>query len=529
MNEYDILVSPGNLGFYKSCDAVNVFLIDKENRIYNYYAIFVLSESDTVNTKTTYITDKLVEIDSNFRLGIYRKSFPLSEVREIIHTLKNRKGVLPVNIGFGGDALLGELSSRSKQFVPQNGSKTILLNKILKNNFVNGSYVIEFFDETKPVLGLLVEKSINKIAETVRNLIPIDLSCLRDRIGNVLFQFPSQVIHADIHSKKDGNKLITDQMECNVLIDPRINLTLHNYQLMVENKLDDIVTGFSVKNIDATKFNISGLQTDDSISMKIVDTITGLMQMSHDSELIMDFKLDFAIGHSEYRVVKGDRIELKTRERSRSGKIIDKTYKEWIQRRKYTSRLVELEEAKEFMQYSADNAHCDQRDKAIKDIRNLIKREQMKCRKIYLWDPYLSSEDIINTLFYCETTNIEMRAITALDDRMLCDSEIEKEKDTKEQHIANLRKELDNADSTGINLEFRCRYAGKGFPFHDRFIIFVYEDGFSKTWSLGKSLNCIGKGHHIIQRIEHSGQVMDSFEKLWFELSDESCLIWRSE
>lgn len=200
-------------------------------------------------------------------------------------------------------------------------------------------------------------------------------------------------------------------------------------------------------------------------------------------------------------------------------------FQRFIYKRKYDCRLEELEKSLSFSQYSGSSDKLDENSRALDDIRKLINRDS-RVERICLWDPYLSAEDIINTLFYAEYFNVPMMAISSAHsaklEKELTQCEIDYDKWKNEQST-----KLSSSDSNGINLEFRCQHDEFGFKFHDRFLIVCYRDKRCQVWSLGKSINAIGKEHHIFQSVEHSGYILDAFDSLWKQLSDESCIVWK--
>ena len=45
MDEFDLLIQQGNLGFYTSCEVTHVIVFDKKNRqAYNYYTVLYLKK-----------------------------------------------------------------------------------------------------------------------------------------------------------------------------------------------------------------------------------------------------------------------------------------------------------------------------------------------------------------------------------------------------------------------------------------------------------------------------------------------------
>lgn len=85
-----------------------------------------------------------------------------------------------------------------------------------------------------------------------------------------------------------------------------------------------------------------------------------------------------------------------------------------------------------------------------------------------------------------------------------------------------------SSNNVGMNLEFRCQHHNFGWKFHDRFLIFPSPSGEPKVWSLGISVNGLGKEHHILQLVSNPQNIIDAFNDLWSQLNHEECVIWRS-
>lgn len=88
---------------------------------------------------------------------------------------------------------------------------------------------------------------------------------------------------------------------------------------------------------------------------------------------------------------------------------------------------------------------------------------------------------------------------------------------------------LDSVKSNlrGLQLEYRVKTGLAGWNFHDRFLIFPSEDHGALAWSLGTSINSIGKQHHILQRVDDGQRILDAFKKLWDQLNQPEHLVWK--
>ena len=84
----------------------------------------------------------------------------------------------------------------------------------------------------------------------------------------------------------------------------------------------------------------------------------------------------------------------------------------------------------------------------------------------------------------------------------------------------------DDKEFLFLNLEIRGKIGTNGYDFHDRFLIFPSEK--PKVWSLGISVNQLGKSHHILQEVKNAKHILNAFNQLWEELNREECLVWKS-
>lgn len=167
-----------------------------------------------------------------------------------------------------------------------------------------------------------------------------------------------------------------------------------------------------------------------------------------------------------------------------------------------------------------------EREKALNDIRTIINRYEQNNICICLWDPYLTANDIIETLFYSNIYNMQLKALGSYigNSKKILDS-----KDFKEYSLKQSDTIRNSGNLYGINLEFRCQHDHFGFPFHDRFLIFFDSENKAEVWSLGTSINSIGKSHHLIQLVSHPQYVLEAFNKLWDKLNFEETIIYSSE
>lgn len=116
----------------------------------NYFTIFVFEEQINPTYEKTNLTTKLIPVSDNTSIGIVREIISIDTAIKCFDALYENISNSTVDIGQGRlSKSICELVP--KVFVPKNSTKESQLNKVLKNNYFNGSYVIEFFDVEKSV------------------------------------------------------------------------------------------------------------------------------------------------------------------------------------------------------------------------------------------------------------------------------------------------------------------------------------------------------------------------------------------
>ena len=78
--------------------------------------------------------------------------------------------------------------------------------------------------------------------------------------------------------------------------------------------------------------------------------------------------------------------------------------------------------------------------------------------RVYLWDPYLSAQDLLDTWYYTKTYGLELKAITSRAD---CDKGSDGaagQKNMQDWMREQARILEQGSNQYGINLEFRCQW-----------------------------------------------------------------------
>lgn len=507
-NELIDLVKDGNIGFYTSCEIIEIFGYEKDtNTAFNIFTIAVFEYSKREN-KESLITNKLQDFSPKkpFKWGICKRRITKQEAIKLFNSIEKEN---KYNAG-EKELQIDALEKIEKAYVPPDSSlvEQTPINDLLKSNHNCGSYIVEFFNFKKEKVKFILNDPVcmNNLSEGISNLIPIKIGTISDRIGNILFQIPINKYKIKTHSSKKTEGL-------------RIEFIPHaNYKKIPEAKV-------KLKSLDDNLLldqSIKDIKGDDDVPISLKKIV--FCEIFDKNELIIyQQKLFFK---QEINISSGVCSPQK-RFFSKSGTMIEidiesnisysiphrsKTKIDWTANRKYEQELKVLEHQKAFLQYYGED---DDHEKALRDIRKLI--NIYGSSGVYLWDPYLSSEDIKQTLYYCKYSNAEIRAITGL-----------KQGKNKEDTIKNMTDDFnqDVKNYLFLNIEVRGKHKGHGYDFHDRFLIFPRNQ--PKVWSLGISVNQLGKSHHILQEVRNSQHITNAFNSLWQDLNHQECIIWKS-
>lgn len=570
-DDFQNLILPGNLGFYNQCEVSTIFLYSKAlKKVYNYFTLIVFEEAHFLSSSEEFLTKGNVKLNNDYSFGIIRHYKTIPEIAAMFQNL------LTNNIWQHNDKILEIPSYRSipKQFI--SASEKIPLNSILKNNYKTGSYILEFFDENKYLSSEhhLNHNEIEKIAEIVKKNIPLDLQFINDRVSNIIFQFPIEICYINYRLTQ-----AIDKINLSIAWHPKIT-TPPDLEIKFSSELDGSILSYSLNETNQkSEYLLRAPNTDGEGSINIVNNQNHLLLYSSLSHFIKRFGINMFLGsqHSEPRIFNGNSIKLVSKSSD------TKSYHDYVSiilDRKYDSEKEKLSETLELVQYGISN-----KINPIGDIRKLIDKHGEN--GVYLWDPFLDSNDILNTLYYCKYSNVPLRTISSFsrNTRPIIDHSNKIFKFYERINISSYYKYtrknvnefirdslskyynfklvplgystspeklkiieneffeysftrwkaeqassfINSGNNLGLDLEYRCQYKMNGYQFHDRFLIFPNEERKPLAWSLGTSINSYGKDHHILQKVSNPMIIQKAFEQLWNQLSNNDCLVWKSK
>ncbi len=516
VNKLDFLLYEANLGTYNKCETIEI-LGFTNNKAFNIFTLIIFEQTKE-DILENFLTNGLQKIKDkkNIKWAIKRRIIDISEAKQIYNDLLKNELNLDSKINID----IGQLNLLEEMYIPRREDMhhEIQLNYILKNNFHTGSYILDFFDEEKNNVKFLLNEPhiLNTLSETISEILPLKIANVSDRLGNIIFQFPINNFEIS-HSSKRKEKQISYEMSVEIYPKNK-NFDFSKFQLRLYEDNDNSITRQKLIKI---KNNITNISLDDCFGthIEIIDQKTSLLLYKYKFSIMKQMHVNMGLVSPQKRVFSVDdkiqKIQVNSNEMNNSifGQRIDKPFDEWIRDRKYQQELKELEKNKAFVQYFGN-----EKAKALNDIRELINKHEEK--GVYLWDPYLSAMDIKNTLYFCKSTYVPLKAITGFANY----DKKHKREEFKRAMIEEFNK--DDKQFLLLNLEVRGKLGTNGYNFHDRFLIFPLDK--PKVWSLGISVNQLGQSHHILQEVKNAQHILDAFDKLWNELNHEECLVWKS-
>lgn len=549
------LTAPGVLGFATHFEATEVFaMVSGQSLPLNVFSIFVAEERLHEGTEAPqYLTPKPIRLKSldGWSFGIKRYLKPLAELLPHFagahHFRDWRPSGLPLR--------MGELQSVPIQFVPPDSVNVVPLNHVLKNNFWNGTHVLEWADPNKTNLQSLFDDPprLQELSNAVRAHVPLGLGSLSDRLGNLVVQLPITVLIARFGQlQASGDMLVAIQWH------PKA--TPRPLRASCELRYDGAISAIMSSPAAAPQTLLPMADGRGMYSGAVWDDEHRIpLATSENFAFIPQVELNLRIGDPEPRVFtirdengvgRQIRVGLTNQPiKNLVGALPPNPAGEWTNRRMYREETDRLAAELRFLQYRPEpGGHHAMHETALGHIRQLIRLHGEQ--GAWLWDPYLSAEDVLSTLFHCPFSGADLRALSAgrvplADDRAPSQREVaaspicawvgelfgaQKMPPPRLSFAEEQRAKIEGAKSNlrGLRLEYRAKTGPSGWGFHDRFLIFPATDRGALAWSLGTSINSLGKQHHVLQRVDDGQRIRDAFLDLWDTLDRPENLVWKS-
>lgn len=533
-----MLLQPGLIGTYNQIEIVELFAAPRGTDSLNVLSIVVLGEGNsnagTAGT-TVLLTPERIRINAfkDWTFGVARTLRPVSVLDQALEEFSNT-GRWALS---GTPLAIGPLEPQPPAFAPPDGTIRVPVNRILKNNFWNGSHVFRLLDPKKESFGPFFKdrRWLQSLSDAIFPYVPLALAGLPDFLGDVLIQLPVTVLVSDLRTPR-SEEYLTVSVKWHPAGTPR------PLRIAGRGRSDELLTGAAVSGRfdTTTHLAINGhLQPVESELWD--DDHNLLLSATASTSTIERIQLNINImGHEPRLFTAPDaagtpavaRISLIEQvERSRIGDEPTTGAYFWRVRRQELEEARRLAETRDFVQYRPKAGSHDERERALSDVRFLINTHGAS--GVDLWDPYLTADDLLQTLFWCCHANALLRGLTDGRDRPRAATQANPSSGlaTPKPSFADRQRATltqDAGNLQGLRLEYRTRFGPEGWEFHDRFLIFPNGQNGPLAWSLGTSVNSLGAAHHILQRVSNAALVAGAFDDLWNALSKPQHLIWKS-
>ncbi|CAO3941662.1 VPA1262 family N-terminal domain-containing protein [Achromobacter mucicolens] len=543
------LLEPGLIGNYEWFEVIEVSC-SKDTKFLNVFSVYVAIDGSPPRAQASSPflngNDRKVPGINDYSFGVSRRYLTAVDFLDAINRfddtgeLKTSTSPLPH----------GTIRVSAPAFYAPDGTQTVPLNRVLKNNFWNGSHVIELADSEKEGLQFLLAdvKAIAALGVWVRKFITIDIASVADRLGNIIIQFPVTSIAAKFSGARDDSIAITLAWHPNV--------AHRRVTGCVELSFDEAIVAYGQQQLAEGDNSIVADTTNRPFRGFIWDMEKNILLAAYPPTVFMgEIRGALSSVGSLKRIFyepdgAGSQVRRELTLRSvehewSSGAKSLRPNGAWTERRISDTEIQRLVKLKHFVQYGGSVRGEAEHQRAMADIRDLMDMHGEDA--IYLWDPYLSSSDILCTLIHCQHAGSELRALTsskAIERNDQVESSRQEPSDNLDEESGEFdmtsRERWVNAQNSllsgsieepaHIRLEFRISFGPKGWPFHDRFLIFPKKNGnSSEVWSLGASVNHLGATHAIVQKVAHPQPVVDAFEDLWARIDSAEHLVWISK
>ena len=530
------LLSPGCVGDFDHIELTEIIATPRGGRTLNVLSVAVLAEGRpgvAKSEQTKWLTPRIpVDGFKDWCFGVGRTLRPLAALDNALSGFATT-GVWALS----GQALeVGDLWPEPAMFAPRDGTVQVPLNKVLKNNYWAGSHVFRLIDRNKkPFAPFFADRRrLQALSDAVSQAVPMAFAGLADMLGDVLIQIPVTILVQTVDVPRNAE-------HSDVEVAWRRGSSPKTLVVAARTRWDELLTGAVVSKgfQDTARLPIDGhrqpiesetLETGTGRLISATASTSTIKTIVHKMRVHQHEPRLFAIPDLEGRL-QARRVSLIQTSTTVVGEKAERNANYWLSRRQDLEERRRLEESRDFVQYRPRPGSSDERLRALADIRFLV--DQHGEAGVDIWDPYLTGEDLLQTLFWCTHSGAPLRALTdgrdpppnAPSDEPLPEAAAPRVPFPDRQRVVL---ERDKGNCEGLCLEYRTRRGPKGWGFHDRFLIFPNGSDGPRAWSLGTSVNSLGKAHHILQRVSNAAIVAGAFQDLWEALDEPQHVVWRS-
>ncbi len=527
-NELNLLLQEGNLGYYSHCEIEQVVLFSKTSAI-NYYTNVDFSSTHNAVKEFSFLTDTPLSISKEYKIAISRYRITIEEFKRL-YIKSALDGIWSFN---GKNVVIDDAFTTDKKFIPESdptgGQYNIFVPLefgLYGTNFMGNYYIQELFSKKTHLNTILQGEMIDKIQSIMKKCgLNYRLDKLQDRIGNVVCKFNIETLKAIPISL--GKRGIEFSFSLN-------NKSMaHKYCLHLFQEHDGIIYKNEIFDyFDCSTVSVDPNQCNTTIS--VIDVSTGLT--------LFCGRFNYTIYSNYYSQITPPTIVVqlpsqRTLHFDDHDEVVQLpnvhmmgTVYAFCEMEMSSQRKLKLDDEWFCKQGYLKAYTLNEHESAIKNLVSIINSNLIwDLEELWIIDPYLSADDLISTALRCEKKGIVVKALSAY-------STIHSNKDTKasmEARDFQVFKKIQHdklhtvlGNETDIKLEYRTVRNGYGVPFHDRYVMLKYALNKDRVWSLGASINSIGKCHSIIQIVEAPDALLSLFDKLWIQTESDECLLF---
>lgn len=540
----ELLIDSGSIGVYRYCQVNQIVLHDMlSNVAWNYFTNVHFSSGYIDKMESTLLVPP-VSLNKHLKLYVSQYSMKMSAFKECVRSALST-GVWnytdsKIN---AGDQIDGAFQTPVK-YVAENDPTGCLYNNVIPlesalygSNFSGNYYIFEIFARGDQLKKLLSATEVKRIQEVLhRCKLNYRLDQLTDRIGNVVCKFEIETLK--VTPKRLGAYGMVYSYELSPYIKHSVNLHFH-----VEQEHDRLLYTYTDEDVclepgESIEKGVDANQCRTTMTITDLKTDLVLFRASADQSLYSGYRGQITPGTivasptREYRTVMLDKVEyhIPMSGVSMAGRLEYLVEMTGAGERQQDWEYAFFKKQKFFNVYTSG-----EHEQAILDIRSIINgRLLWDLQEIKIIDPYLAPKDILNTAAFCEKQGIRVRCITNLHtisrNRDAKADVLSKECDSDEYNkiLKSFRKQLEDGlgTNTDLRLSFRTVHGNSGCSFHDRYLILKFKINKTRVWSLGTSINSVGRSHHIIQIVEVPTLIDAFFDDIWEQTEKRECIIY---
>lgn len=542
--EFHTLIEYGVLDACNYAEVVQIILLRKKDNVcWNYFTHVIFSPSFSEQKERVFLTDSPISINSEYKVIITKEIIAKQSILDILQNAAESK-----SWEWKDDkALLDDVFPIDIQFIPETdptGSKTSdstlvpIELALYGSNFSGGFYLCELFSGKSFLSKCLSMTDKRKIQAAINKAkLGFDLEKLSDRIGNIVCKIPMDIIdHKPVKLSPERGIVgqFTLKKSCAEPVECLLQIIVENDNTIIETRVEKMVffEQGEIKDycIEPNRYSNRIILSDEkygiiyysairdySFGSDYYSTITPpqyVIQSTLKRTIVVDEK-DIEIDLTNIAGIGEVSIEKEIYE-------IEKRQHKWTTEYEYKHHF--------FRSFVAG-----QEKEAIQTVIDICNDRDIfwDLKEVWLVDPYLSADDILRTVIYCEKYGISIKCLThiaSINGNRETRTEVPENKSLFDATVSKYNEILKRAlnKQEDLKLEYRTVAGITGIPFHDRYLILKCDLNKSRAWSLGISVNSLGKSHHIIQIVQSPMDVIETIDDIWKQSMGDGCLIFKN-